>query len=59
MKLTYRKLCAGVLTTKYKLAGLTGNVREQQNLLEELVLLHTQMRVEQEQDANKLLFDRL
>ena len=57
MKLTMHKLQNAFLTIEYKWAGTTGNITARQNALEKMVLLHTRMRVEQEQYANKLLFN--
>ena len=56
MKLILHKLQIAILLTEYKLATLTGNVKVQQNAIEKIVLLHTQMRVEKDQEANRLLF---
>lgn len=57
MKLTLNKLHNAFLTIEYKWAGTTGNTTAQQTAIEKMVLLHTRMRVEQEQYANKLLFN--
>ena len=56
MKLILHKLHIAILFTEYKLATLTGNLKVQQNAIEKIVLLHTQMRVEKDQEANRLLF---
>ena len=46
MKLILHKLQIAILFTEYKLATLIGNLKVQQNAIEKIVLLHTQMRVE-------------
>jgi hypothetical protein len=59
MKRPLQKLYLALLLTEYKLVAFAGNQKAQQTSLEKLVLFRTQMRVEQEQDANKLLFGNL
>jgi hypothetical protein len=59
MKLTLQKLYEALLTAECKLLAAAGNESKKQNTVEKLVLLHTQMRVEKEQNINKLLFNNL
>jgi hypothetical protein len=59
MKRPFQKLYMVILLTEYKFSALTGNLKAQQDSLEKLVLFRTHIRVEKEQDANKLLFNNL
>ena len=42
---------------EYKVAAITKNFKAQQDTLEKIVLYRTHLRIEQEQQANKLLFN--
>ena len=59
MKSTLQKLHVCLLMAEYKCLGFAGNMAAQQSALERIVCLHTRMRVEKEQVANKLLFENL
>jgi hypothetical protein len=59
MKSTLQKLHICLLMAEYKCLGMSGHPAAQQNALERIVRLHTRMRVEKEQLANKLLFEHL
>jgi hypothetical protein len=59
MKISIQKLYLVLLSAEHKLAMLTGNTKVEQDTQEKLVLYRTHMRVEQEQVANKLLFNTL
>jgi hypothetical protein len=59
MKLTFQKLHIALLMTEDIFASFTRNLTAHQNIVEKIVLLHTKMRVEKEQCANALLFNRL
>jgi hypothetical protein len=59
MKRPFQKLYMALLMAEYRLVAFTRNYQAQQNSLEKLVLFRTQMRVEREQDANRLLFSNL
>ncbi len=56
MKVPHLKFRYALLVAEEKFALLFGNDRLQQNVAENMVLLNTQLRVQQEKDLNQLLF---
>jgi hypothetical protein len=58
MKLIFQKLYILILMIEDSLVTFTRNLSAHQNITEKIVLLHTTMRVEKEQNANELLFSK-
>lgn len=56
MKVPHLKFRYALLVAEQKFALLFGYDRLQQNVAENMVLLNTQLRVQQEKELNQLLF---
>ena len=56
MKLAFQRLHIALLMTEDKFTSLTGNATAHQNIVEKIVALHMQMRIEKARHENEILF---